>query len=141
MCDEYSDEVQAIVGPQLTNLGFHLDSVDDHVDEGGRRGGVIYYRRADCGMQIYWSAREFEINAMIAPLDAPNEYGLYNKSGKWHYLAEFVKKPDLPLEELVKVLKADRENFVSTTKWLTWLRDKIVVNFPAAHDGIKAMDR
>lgn len=75
-------------------LGFALDCIDDDVDEGGRSGHVVYFRSEDCKLQIYWSSREFEINAMIAPLSAPNVHGLYDTSSKWHYLNEFVKHPN-----------------------------------------------
>lgn len=139
MTDDFSDEVQSIVGPLLTSLGFRLDAIDNGVDEGGRLGAVIYYRGEDCKLQVYWSAREREINAMIAPLDAPNEHGLYNRSAKWHYLTEFVKRPELPLEELVQVLKAERVNFESDTKWLEWLRGRISQYFEAAHAGVLEM--
>jgi hypothetical protein len=136
MTEGFSDKVQSIVGPVLTGLGFKLDAIDASVDEGGRLGTVVYYRSGDCKMQVYWSAREREINAMIAPLDAPNEHGLYNRSSKWHYLNEFAQPPDLPLEELVQVLKADRANFESDTKWLEWLKGRISQYFEAAHAGV-----
>jgi hypothetical protein len=136
MTEAFSDKVQSIVGPVLTGFGFKLDAIDASVDEGGRLGAVVYYRGGDCKMQVYWSAREREINVMIAPLDASNEHGLYNRSSKWHYLNEFAKPADLPLEELVQVLKADRANFESDTKWLEWLKGRISQYFEAAHAGI-----
>ncbi|EID14042.1 hypothetical protein MXEN_10179 [Mycobacterium xenopi RIVM700367] len=134
--EDFPEKVQSIIGPLLSSLGFRLDEIDDDVDEGGRRGSVVYYRSSDCKLQVYWSAREYEINAMIAPLDAPNEHGLYNRSRKWHYLNEFIKAPDLPLEELVQVLKAERSNFESETKWLEWLRGRIKEYFPVARDSV-----
>lgn len=136
MAEDFPQKVQSIVGPRLADLGFELDEIDNNVDEGGRHGSVVYYRSADCKLQIYWSEREGEINAMIARLDAPNEHGLYNRSSQWHYLNDFIQAPDLPLEELVKVLKAERANFESDTKWLEWLRGRIETNFPAARDGV-----
>jgi hypothetical protein len=136
MTDNFSEKVANIVGPLLSSLGFTLDAVDDDVDEGGRRGSVVYYRADDCKIQIYWSPRAGEINCMIAPIDAPNEPGLYDRSGKWHYLNEFVEKPNLPLEELVKMLRSEKANFETTDKWLQWLRDRIQRYFGAAHSGI-----
>lgn len=135
----FPEQVQAVVGPLLTDLGFHLDAVDDGVDEGGRTGLAVYYRAKDCKLQIYWSAREHEINAMIAPLHALNEHGLYNRSAKWHYLNEFATPPDLPLEELVENLKADRANFLSHDEWLRWLDGHISQYFGAARAGVLAM--
>jgi len=139
MTDSFPTEVQSVVGPLLTDLGFTLDEIDNNVDEGGRLGAVVYYQSDDCKLQVYWSAREREINAMIAPLNAPNEHGLYDRSSKWRYLNEFVKPPDLPLEELVRVLKADRANFESDIKWLEWLKGRISQYFEAAHAGVLEM--
>ena len=132
MQESFAADVQSIVGPAMSELGFELDGIDDDVDEGGRSGRVVFYRRDDCKVQVYWSAREFEINAMIAPANAPNEHGLYDRFAMWHYFGEFEKRPDLPLEELVILRKRDKENFQSTRRWLAWLRDKIVLNFDAA---------
>jgi hypothetical protein len=73
---EFSTEVLTIVGPLLEGLGFILDGVDDSPDEGGRRQHIVFYRSNDCKIQIYESSREGEINCMIAPLEASNEFGL-----------------------------------------------------------------
>ena len=61
------------VGPLLEKLGFVLDELDDSPDEGGMERNIVYFRSRDCRLQIYDSAREGEINCMIAPLDAPND--------------------------------------------------------------------
>lgn len=44
----FSEDVQAIVGPLLAQLGFTLDEIDDSPDEGGRPQHVVYYRSNDC---------------------------------------------------------------------------------------------
>ncbi|MDX1888602.1 hypothetical protein [Mycolicibacterium sp. 050158] len=136
MSDDFPEMVEATVGPVLAELGFVLDAVDDAVDEGGRLGSVVYYRSADCKLQIYWSSRAGEINCMIAPLKAQNQPGLYDRSGMWHYLKEFAEKPRLPLEELVKVLRADKANFETREKWLRWLGGQIEKNFSTARASI-----
>lgn len=135
--EDFSREVQTIVGPLLSSMGFALDSIDNDVDEGGRTGSVVFYRSQDCKIQIYFSAREREINAMIGPLDAPNEHGLYTRSPDWHYLNDFSDEPKLPLEELVEKLRSDRTNFETTTKWLEWIKaERIVRYFDSAHAAI-----
>ncbi|WP_457125856.1 hypothetical protein [Mycobacteroides abscessus] len=139
MSDEFVDNVQRIIGPLLTNLGFELDGIDENVDEGGRSGIAIYYKSKDCKLQVYWSSREGEINCMIGPIWAANEHGLYDKTGEWHYLNDFTKPPDLPLEDLVAILRAERENFKTETGWLEWLRNRISQYFDAAHAGVLAM--
>lgn len=137
MADNFLQQAQAIVGPFLCNLGFTVEEVDSAVDEGGPKGSVVYYRGQDCKIQIYQSSREGEINAMIAPLDAPNEYGLYNRSRKWHYFNDFAKEPHPPLEVLVRQLREDRAHFETTGKWLEWLkRERIARYFDSAHAAI-----
>ena len=137
MKDDFSQEVQTIVGPLLSSMGFTLDAVDNDVDEGGPKGSVVFYRSKDSKIQIYRSSREGEINAMIGPLAAPNEHGLYSRSGKWHYFNDFADEPKLPLEELVRKLRDDRVNFETTPKWLEWIkRERIVRYFESAHAAI-----
>jgi hypothetical protein len=134
MTSEFSTEVQTIVGPLLKELGFVLDEVDDSPDEGGRRQHVVYYRSNDCKIQVYESSREGEVNCMIAPLDAPNEFGLRTK--KWQYFTRFSKRPDLPLAELAELARAEYTAYANP---LDWVRDRIVKYYDAAHIGILEM--
>jgi hypothetical protein len=137
--DDFTQQVQRIIGPLLSSLGFTLDAIDNDVDEGGPKGAVVFYRARDCKIQIYRSSREGEINAMIGPLDAPNEHGLYDQSRKWHYFNDFTDEPKLTLEELVRKLRDDRVNFETTPKWLEWIkRERIVRYFEAAHEAVVA---
>ncbi|GAB4947604.1 MULTISPECIES: hypothetical protein [Mycobacterium] len=136
MAGDFLQDVQAVIGPFLSDLGFTSDGVDSAVNEGGPKGSVAYYRGQDCKIQVYHSSREGEINAMIAPLDAPNEYGLYNGSGKWHYFNDFTDIPDLPLEELVRKLRAERANFETTPERLEWLKRRIARDFDSARTAI-----
>jgi hypothetical protein len=135
--DDFPQEVQTIVGPLLSSMGFTLDAIDNNVDEGGPMGSVVFYRSKDCKIQIYHSSREGEINAMIGPLDAPNVHGLYDRSRKWHYFNDFVDEPKLPLEELVQKLRDERANFETTTKWLEWIKkERIIRYFESAHAAV-----
>jgi hypothetical protein len=134
MTSEFSTEVQTIVEPLLKELGFVLDEVDDNPDEGGRRQHVVYYRSNDCKIQVYESSREGEVNCMIAPLDAPNEFGLRTK--KWQYLTRFSKRPDLPLAEIAELARAEYTAYANP---LDWVRDRIVKYYDAAHIGILEM--
>lgn len=68
MVDDFLHEVQTIVGPFLSDLGFIIDEVDGAVDEGGPTGSVAYYRGKDCKIQIYHSSREGEVNADDRPV-------------------------------------------------------------------------
>jgi len=131
---EFSTEVQTIVGPVLEQLGFVLDEIDDRPDEGGRRQHIVYFRSEDCKVQVYESAREGEVNCMIAPIDVPNEFGL--RARKWQFLTRFSKRPDLPLAELAELARAEYKSYSNP---LEWVRDRIVKYYEAAHKGILEM--
>jgi hypothetical protein len=133
---DFATKVQAIVAPSIAPRGFVLQQVRDF-DEGGRRGTALFFVNNACKLQIYWSAREREINCMMAPLSARNVHGLYDKSGMWHYLNDFVPKPDIPLEELVRQLRAERANFETQEKWLTWITARIDQFYDSALAGIR----
>lgn len=74
------------MGSTLAGLGFHLEEVDADVVYGERPAWAVFYRGPECKLQVCWSAREGGVDFMLAPLDAPNEYGLLNKSKKWRYM-------------------------------------------------------
>ena len=134
MTSEFAADVQTIVGPVLKGLGFVLDGIDDNPDEGGRRQDVVYYLSDDCKIQVYESSREGETNCMIAPLDAPNAFGL--RAENWQFLTRFSKRPDLPLAELAALARAEYESYANP---LEWVRDRIVKYYGAAHRGILEM--
>lgn len=131
--EDFPREVQTVVGPLLSDLGFALDSTDVHVDEGGRFGSVVYYVSADCRIQIYQSSREGSVNCMIAPLDAQNAFGPHDRSSKWQYLTRFAPMPDVPLEELVAAVSFEPK---TSTEQLRWVRDNILKYYRTAHAGI-----
>jgi hypothetical protein len=134
MAPEFSADVQAIVGPLLDSLGFVLEEIDDNPDEGGRRQHIVFYRSDDCKIQVYDSARDGDVNCMIAPLDVPNEFG--PRAKKWQFLPRFSKLPDLPLAELAKAARLEYEAYANP---LEWVRDRIVKYYEAAHTGILEM--
>lgn len=134
MNTDFFAQVQQIMGSLLEGLGFVVDEVDDRSDKGGRRRHIVYYRSSDCKLQVYESSREGEFNCMIAPLDAPNAFGLDTK--KWQFLTRFSKHPDLPLAELAAQARAEYESYANP---LEWVRDRIVKYYQAAHAGILEM--
>lgn len=133
MNNDFTEQVQTVVGPLLTDLGFKLDEVDSYVDEGGMRGSVVYYCAQDCKIQIYQSSREGSINCMIAPLAASNSFGPQDRSGSWQYLTKFVPAPEMSLEELAQSVSFEPK---TSSEELLWVRDNIAKNFEAAHLGI-----
>ena len=136
MTQEFLGGVRSIVEPLLNQLGFQLEESRDVVEQ-GRKASVVFFRSNDCKIQVYDAPREGEINAMIGPLDAPNEHGLYDQSRKWHYFIDFADQPKPCLEELVQKLRDERGNFETMSKWLEWIkRERIVRYFDSAHAAI-----
>jgi hypothetical protein len=133
MSHEFLTGVRSIIEPTLADLGFRPDGYVDDIDEGGRKACIAFYRSADCKMQIYESSREGNVNCMIAPASATNEFGPLDKSLQWHYLNEFSPAPDVPLEELVKSVsykaKTEREQ-------LEEVRDRIAEYYDDACAGV-----
>ncbi|MED5815258.1 hypothetical protein VST63_23100 [Mycolicibacterium sp. 050232] len=80
------DDVDKYLGSTLARLGFRLDAVDSTVAYGDRPAWAVYYRSIDCKLQVCGSARDGGIDFMLAPLDAPNEFGPSGGSQGWRYL-------------------------------------------------------
>ncbi|WP_328358626.1 hypothetical protein OG976_04830 [Mycobacterium sp. NBC_00419] len=133
MASEFAEGVEAIVGPVLTDLGFTLDEIDDGPDKGGRPRQIVYYRSRDCKIQVYNSRREGEVNCMIAPLDAANEFGLNAK--EWHFLDRFTERRSPPTAESVKLATAEYRSYANPVEWV---RDRILKYYDDAHRGILA---
>lgn len=137
MTVEFLAEVQSIVEPLLSGLGFWLDEYDGDVPEGGPRSSVVYFRSKDCKIQIYQSTREASINCMIAPLAAPNVFGPTDVSGKWQYVVMLAIEHGIPREEIIKdKLPAD---FPTTAQKLKWVAGRIEKYFPIAHEDVLKM--
>ena len=135
MTEEFLAGVRSIVEPLLVQLGFQLDELGD-VDVHGRKASVVFFRSTDCRIQIYDAPREGEINCMIAPLDAPNVFGLYDESGQWQYLPMFAIRQGVPLEE---ISDPNLPDFPTTNQWLESVRSRIEKFYPIAHAGILGM--
>ena len=76
-----SSDVERYMGSTLAALGFDLDEVDPGVVYGERPAWAVFYRGPDCKIQVCWSAREAGVDFMLAPSDAPNEFGLETGRG------------------------------------------------------------
>jgi hypothetical protein len=131
MTQQFLTEVRSIIEPILDELGFRIDEYVGDIDEGGRTAAVVFYRSDDCKMQIYYSAREGEINFMIAPLDVPNEFGLNGE--KWYYISYFSKRPDLLPKERLRQAIAEVQTYDNR---LDWVKDRIIKHYETARAGI-----
>lgn len=133
MPPDFCANVQAIVGPVLTNLGFALDEIDEGPDEGGRPRQIVYYRSDDSKIQIYSSRREGGVNCMIAPATAANAFGLVAK--RWQFLDGFTERPDLSFNDLLRMARAE---YAAYDNPVEWVRDRIIKYYDDAHRGILA---
>lgn len=132
MTSDFAADVEASVGPLLKTLGFVIDGVDNGPDEGGIARHIVFYRSNDCKLQIFDSSREGEVNCMIAPLTAPNQFGLTTKG--WHYISRFSpKRTDISPQERLRIAIAEAEAYENR---LDWVRDRIAKHYEAAHAGI-----
>jgi len=131
MTSDFVADVESKIGPLLEKMGFAVDEIDDSPDKGGLERNIVYYRSCDCKLQVYYYRREGEINCMIAPLDASNEFGLDSK--KWYFISHFSKRPDIPPKERLKLAIAEMQSYDNK---LDWLRDRITKHYEAAHAGI-----
>lgn len=136
MTEEFLAGVRSIVEPLLIQLGFELDEFGDTVEH-GRKAYVVFFRSDDCKIQIYDAPREGEINCMIAPLDADNILGLYDRSEKWHYLPRFAIRRGVSLDEVMRDNPAIA--FPTIDQSLEAVRERIKKYFPVAHDGVREM--
>lgn len=132
---DFATEVEQTVGAALSERGLALDEIFDGLDDGasGRPLSIVYYRGSDCRLQIYRSSREGETNCMIAPLHAPNEYGLRSRTKLWQFLGRFVARPELPLDELARTARLEHDRHETP---LHWVRSIIEKHFDAAHAGM-----
>jgi hypothetical protein len=89
-----SADAKAHLGPALTRLGFSLEAADEDVVHGERPAWAVYYRGTDCKLQVCWSARDSGIDFMLAPLDAPYEFGPSSRSKGWEYMLTLSETDD-----------------------------------------------
>jgi hypothetical protein len=81
-----SYQVEQFMGATLRRSGFIPDEMQDAIVYAGRPAWAVFYRADDCKLQACYSAREGGIDFMLAPLDAPNEFGLANSSKMWQFM-------------------------------------------------------
>jgi len=122
-----SVDLARFLEPTLSHAGFKLDEVDGAAIYGDRPAWAIYYCCQDCKLQVCWSARDGGIDFMLAPLDAPNEFGLLNRSRKWHFMLMLSNARD---ELSTPGLDADDDTVMS------WLKALFEVHFEPAHTAL-----
>jgi hypothetical protein len=124
-------ELARFLEPTLRQAGFTLDEVEDAAVYGDRPAWAIYYRAQDCKLQVCWSARDGGIDFMLARLDAPNEFGLLNRSKKWQFM---LKLSDAHDDIATLVLDAD-DNMV-----MSWLKALFEVHFKSARAKLSSSE-
>ena len=120
-------ELERFLEPTLSHAGFKLDEVEGAAKYGERPAWAIYYRRQDCELQLCWSACDGGIDFMLAPLDAPNEFGLLNSSKKWQFMLMLSDvRDDIPTPGL----DADDDKVMSWLKTLSkYISSQLVVRY------------
>ncbi|SON62740.1 hypothetical protein MSIMFI_04268 [Mycobacterium simulans] len=120
-------DVERYMGSMLANLGFDLDEVDPDSVYDDRPAWAVFYRSSTCKLQVCWSARDSGIDFMLAPLDAPNEFGLLNRSKKWRFMLMLSDTHD---GLTTPGLDADDDTVMS------WLRALFEIHFEAARCAV-----
>jgi len=124
-------ELEHFLEPTLSQAGFKLDEIEDPTVYQSRPAWVIYYRGRDCKLQICWSARDGGIDFLLAPLDAPNEFGLSNKSEKW---------------QLMLMLSTEHDDLstpppgVDDETEMSWLKALFEIHFDAARTALLSQE-
>jgi hypothetical protein len=120
-------ELQQYLEPTLSRAGLRLDDIEDPSVYQSRPAWAIYYRGQDCKLQISWSARDGGIDYLLAPLDAPNEFGLLNESKEWQLMLMLSNLSD---NLVTPALDADMETEMS------WLKALFEIHFDAARAAL-----
>ena len=124
-------EVERLLEPTLSHAGFKLDGIHDAAIYGDRPAWAVYYRGQDCKPQIRWSARDGGTDLMLAPLDAPNEFGVRNRSKKWQFRLLLADAHDALT---TPGLDADDEQVTS------WLSALFQVHFEPARNALRSRE-
>ncbi|SOX52788.1 hypothetical protein MAAFP003_1455 [Mycobacterium ahvazicum] len=122
-------EVERFLEPTLTRAGLKLDEIQGDEIYGDRPAWAVYYRGHDSKLQVCWSARDGGIDFMLAPLDAPNEFGLLNRSKKWQFMLLLSAAHD---DLTTPGLDADDNEVMS------WLEALFKIHFEAARDALRS---
>jgi hypothetical protein len=120
-------ELKRFLEPTLSHAGLRPDEVDDAATYKERPAWAIYYRGQDCKLQVCWSARDGGIDFMLAPLDAPNEFGLSNRSKKWRFM--------LMLSDADDDLPTPAPDADDGTE-MSWLKSLFEVHFETARTAL-----
>lgn len=125
-------ELDQYLGRTLSRVGLEMDEVQDDLTYADRGAWAIFYRGADCKLQLYWSARNGGFNFMLAPLDAPNEFGLSNQSSAWQSI--------LRLSDTHDQLKTPGMS-AGDNEIMAWLKDIFEIHFGPARAALLAEER
>jgi hypothetical protein len=122
-----ANDVERYMASTLRAVRFHFDQADANVIYGELPAWAVFYRGPDCKLQVCWSAREGGVDFMLAPLDAPNEYGLINRSKKWRFM--------LALSDATDDLGAPPLGTDTDQVW-AWRKAIFDAHFKSAHDAL-----
>jgi len=81
-----ASDVEQYMGSTFAAHGFELVEIAANLVYGERPAWAVFYRGPDCKLQVCWSSREGGLDFMLAPLDAPNVFGLDDRSKRWRFM-------------------------------------------------------
>lgn len=119
------------LGPTLARLGFASEAVHSAVVCEGRPAWAVYYRSSDCKLQVCWLARERGVDFMLAPIDAPDTFGLAGSSDGWRYLLTLSQSHD---DLQTPAIDADEET------WWTWRKTLLLDHIDEARAALSSRD-
>ncbi len=120
-------ELVQFLEPTLRHAGFTVAEVEGAAIYGDRPAWAIYYQGTDCKLQVCWSARDGGIDFMLAPLDAPYEFGLLNRSKKWNFMLKLSHAHD---DLVTPGLEADDDTV------MRWLKALFEVHIESARAAL-----
>lgn len=116
------EQVPVHMGKLLADSGLRPNGLEI-LQYGERPAWTVFYKGDDCKLQICWSAREGGVDVMLAPLDAPDEFGLVNESGQWRFM--------LALSDVNDSLETPSMD-ASAETWWTWRSALFEAHFDSA---------
>jgi hypothetical protein len=123
-----ASEVQQYLGSTFAALGFELIEIQANLVYAERPAWAVFYRGPDCKLQVCWSSREGGVDFMLAPLDAPNVFGLNDGSKRWRFM--------LALSDAVDDLGMPPLNEGTDAVW-AWRRALFDAHFEAARVALQ----
>lgn len=125
-------DVERYMASILAARGFAIEWVDSDLEYGESPAWAAFYRGPDCKLQLCWSSREGGLHFLLAPLDAPNKFGLDDGFKTWRYM--------LALSDVTDDLGPPPLSGGEAKLW-AWRKALFDTHFEAARAALLSRDR